>query len=71
MNIPALKCARGYHKREREFKLLYFYLIFLNVMSIVVLLNKGNHFRHVVNSGQERKNNIFIFDLGLIYMFYA
>jgi hypothetical protein len=23
MNIPVLKCARGYHKRGREFKVLY------------------------------------------------
>jgi len=23
MNVPALKCARGYHKRGREFKVLY------------------------------------------------
>jgi hypothetical protein len=24
MNVPALKCARGYHKRGRKFKVLYF-----------------------------------------------
>jgi len=59
MNIPALKCARGYHKRGREFKVLYFRVAFLKVMSITVLRNNVKQFKQVVNSTQERKNNIF------------
>jgi len=70
MNIPALKCARGYHKRGRKFKVLYFCSFFYNVMPIVVLRNKGNHFRDVVinRKGEKRIYLISIWDYSACFM---
>jgi len=53
INNLSLKCARGYHKRGGEFKVLYCGAGIRNVMSLAALCNIVKYFKQVVYSEGE------------------